>query len=600
MGQKVHASNPEHRPNLWQRLAVDPPETFWRSLVYFNAYRLVVALVFLGGLHFFGPALELGYEAPQRFKLVCQLYLLLAVLFQLILHIYRRGFSLQLSLQVMTDIVLLTLLMHYSGGYKSGLTFMMLVVLAAAGLVGQGRLTLFFAALATFAVMIEQGLRALAFDADAADFMHSGVVGIGFFATAITARLLARRVVANENLAHQRGRELAEQMNINTQVIRDMQDGVLVVDASGRVRQLNPQARKLLGCDSSAASTSSTALASPRAAAGNDAAATRIEATIAAAASVPMALHEISATLADSFLRWNQLEPQREHVEHLQLPKLGQAGRVRDLQVRFLPAGAAGNALIYLEDLGRIQAQAQQLKLAALGRLTANMAHEIRNPLAAISHAAELLADEQRLPTRERLIHIIGDNSQRLNRLVNEVLELGRRDQTQPERLQLSSFIETFVEEYALHDPRILSALKTEIPPAATLCFDRMHLNRVLANLLGNALRHGSAQPGSLRLEVRLPASLARTNAAGSADSEDNEDSELELHVIDDGPGIELSEQGKIFEPFYTTASQGTGLGLYIARELCEANAARLICCDNAPGAHFCLSANTRCPACPV
>lgn len=533
--------------SLWRRLAADPPEAFWRSLVYFGWYRFVVALVFLGSLHFFGSTLELGYENPARFRFVSSIYLLLAIAFLLILRFWRRGFSLQLTVQVMTDILLLTLLVHYSGGYKSGLTFMMLVVLAGAGLVGQGRLSLFFAAVATFAVLIEQARRALVFDADPADFMHSGIVGIGFFATAITARLLAKRVVANENLARQRGQELAEQLSVNERVIRDMQDGVLVVDAAGRVRQLNPRAESLLGAEGG-----------------------RL------AKMIPLA--DLSAALAAGFARWNQRA--KETVETIQLPV---AGRERNLQARFLPAGEAGNALIYLEDMGRIQAQAQQLKLAALGRLTANMAHEIRNPLAAISHAAELLVDEQRQATRARLIRIIGDNTQRLNRLVAEVLELGRRDRAQPELLNLKNFIEAFVEEYALHDPRIVEAVAMDIDREAMLWFDRMHLNRVLVNLLDNALRHGGGHAGGLRLEARC--------VAGASDGR-----RTELHVIDDGPGIDAAEQTQIFEPFYTTHRSGTGLGLYIARELCEANEARLEFCPNPSGAsgtlgaHFCLT----------
>ncbi|MBV2234087.1 MAG: PAS domain-containing protein [Sterolibacterium sp.] len=528
----------------WQRLAADPPETFWRSLKYFGGYRLLVSLVFLGSLHFFGVSLELGYENRAVFRWLCIIYLLLAIVFLLVLRFWQRGFNLQLTVQVLTDIILLTLLMQYSGGYKSGFAFMMLVVLAGAGLVGQGRLSLFFAAMASFAVLFEQTRRALILDADPADFMHSGIVGIGFFATAITARLLAKRVVANETLARQRGQELAEQLSVNEHVIRDMQDGVLVVDAVGQVRQLNPQAAQLLGL---------------------------------AAGQLPKttALADLSTGLAAGFVRWSQQA--KEAVEVLQLPV---AGRMRDLRVRFLPAGEAGRTLIYLEDMGRIQEQAQQLKLAALGRLTANMAHEIRNPLAAISHAAELLVDEPRSAIRERLVRIIGDNSQRLNRLVSEVLELGRRDWAQPELLDLQGFMDAFVEEYALHDPRITEALVLEIDDGAKLWFDRMHLNRVLNNLLGNALRHGSTRSGGVRLQVSCvvgPAASRRT----------------EVHVIDDGPGIDTAIQAHVFEPFYTTHSSGTGLGLYIARELCEANDARLELCANpqgVSGAHFCLT----------
>ncbi len=527
----------DHSP--WSELIADPPEAFWRSLFYFNWYRFSVAAVFLFAIYFYGPTFNLGYENPHAFAQVCLAYLALAVVFYIVLRGWKRWFSLQLTVQVVIDIVVLTLLMYYSGGARSGLTVMMLVVLAGAGLVGQGRLSLFFAALATFAVLIEQSHRVLKFDGDPADFVYSGIVSIGFFATAITARLLARRVVANENLARQRGKELADQLRINERVIRDMQDGVLVVDAEGCVRQFNPQAAVLLGIINSDT--------------------TQV-----------MALAHFSSTLAAYFARW--ASQATEALEILHAPASG-----RTLQARFLPAGEGGLALIYLEDIDRVQEHARQLKLAALGRLTANMAHEIRNPLSAISHAAELLADEQRDVTRVRLTRIIGDNTQRLNRLVSEVLELGRRDRAQPELLNLKSFAETFLDEFTIHDSRVAELVVLNVDSAAMIRFDRSHLNRVLWNMLGNALRHSKGIAGSVRLNayrVLTPGNPPR----------------VEVHIVDDGPGIEPEIQAQVFEPFFTTHSSGTGLGLYIARELCEANGAQLELCANSPGAHFCLT----------
>jgi len=410
---------------------------------------------------------------------------------------------------------------------------MLLVVLAAAGLVGQGRLSLFFAALATLAVLLEQAYRVLEFGANLEDFMRSGITSIGFFATAISARLLARRVVANEELARRRGIELANQMRINQRVIRDMQDGVLVVDADGAVKQHNPQAENLLGMRS---------LPFPDLAA-------------------------VSPTLVQRFMSWRQ-----QSVETAETMRIPDAGRL--LRVRFLPAGEGGNALLYFEDMERELAQVQQLKLAALGRLTANMAHEIRNPLSAISHAAELLAEETGDETLQRLTRIIGDNTQRLNRLVGEVLELSRRDSAHPELLGLSGFVEAFLDDYAVNEAQIKEIVVLSLDPSVMLSFDRSHLNRILWNLLGNALRHCRRQPGSIRLEIGASATPGRT----------------ELHIIDDGSGIAPSLQTQVFEPFFTTHSSGTGLGLYIARELCEANGAVLEIQTNAPGAHFCLT----------
>jgi len=220
------------------------------------------------------------------------------------------------------------------------------------------------------------------------------------------------------------------------------------------------------------------------------------------------------------------------------------------------------------------------LKLAALGRLTANIAHEIRNPLSAVSHAAELLGVEQRGEMQTRLIGIIGDNSRRINRLISEVLELGRRDRAQPEPLRLAEVIEAFVDEYAARDPALRAALAVSVAPAdLRLSFDRAHLDRVLWNLVSNALRQCSGAAGSIRIEARPAAQRERS----------------ELHVVDDGAGIAPEQRVQVFEPFFTTHASGTGLGLYIARELCEANGAVLELLDNAPGAHFCIRGG----ACP-
>jgi two-component system sensor histidine kinase PilS (NtrC family) len=345
-------------------------------------------------------------------------------------------------------------------------------------------------------------------------------------------------VVANEDLARRRGNELADQLSINQQVIRDMQDGVLVVDAHGRVRQYNPQALTLLSVQASACER----------------------------------LSDLSAALAERLARWRGQAG--EFSEAIRVPGSG-----RLLRARYLPAGAGGNALIYLEDLERIHAETQQIKLAALGRLTANMAHEIRNPLSAISHAAELLADGVSAETQVRLTRIIGDNTQRLNRLVGEVLELGRRDQAKPESIRLAGFVEAFIDDLALREPRARQVVDTAVAADCVICFDRNHLNRILWNLTVNALRACSGKSGAIRLQV----SAMQDGVA--------------LHVIDDGPGIAAPLRGQIFEPFFTTHGSGTGLGLYIAKELCDANGASLTLLDNAPGAHFCVS--VRGGACP-
>lgn len=510
----------------------DAIESFWRSLRFFSVYRLSIALLFLVAARVFGDTVSLGTQDSRLFGRVAAIYLVLAVVFLVALLRRPRLFNLQLSVQVAVDIAALTLMMFASGGQKSGIAALLFVVVAGAGLVGQGRMTLFYAALASVAMLLEESWRALTLEADPADFVRTGIISIACFGTAIIARLLARRVVANETLARERGRQLDEQLRISERIIRDMYDGVLVVDGDGRVRLLNPRAEALLDV---------------RAADGAE-------------------LATLSRALAGRYQVWSA-QPV-EVVEMLRQP----SGRL--LRVRHLPsAGPGGHALIYLEDMERVQSQAQQLKLAALGRLTANMAHEIRNPLAAISHAAELLGEEDVDPLRQRLVRIICDNTGRLNRLVTEVLELGRRDRAQPETLHWQDFLSGFLDELALHDASAARRVKLG-QDDVELRFDRGHLYRVLWNLLENALRHASAVEGAVRLEAKAVAA-----------------NRVELHIVDDGPGVDEAQRNQVFEPFFTTHGAGTGLGLYIARELCEASGARLELLNEGPGAHFCITA---------
>ena len=511
-------------------------DTYWRPVQYFAFYRLLVAAFFLVANTLGGGALNIGEQNPLLFQWVCIIYLAAATLFWMTVLRWRRAFNLHLSAQVATDIVALTLMMHASGGSQSGVSVMIFVVLAGAGLVGQGRMTLFHASLATVAVLFEQGYRVLNLEGETSAFFRVGLTSVGFFATAISARLLGRGIIAQEALARQRGIELAHQLRVSEAVIRDMQDGVLVVDANGRVRQHNPQAAILLDAGDV-----------------ND-----------------IYLASLSPQLAEHFVAWRSRTGRSE--TNLRSP---QSGRL--VRARCHASGAGGSTLIYLEDMGRVEAQARQLKLAALGRLTANMAHEIRNPLSSISHAAELLAEDTQNDTERRLARIIGDNAQRLNRLVAEVMELGRRDRAQPEQFSLNGFLAAFVDEYAVSDPEAGRRIALATPEQVEICFDRSHLHRILWNLIANAMRHASSADGAIRLQVPQPDS-ARP---------------VELHIIDDGPGIAPEQRGQVFEPFFTTHGSGTGLGLYIARELCEANGAQLDLLDDGPGAHFRISFGT-------
>ena len=242
------------------------------------------------------------------------------------------------------------------------------------------------------------------------------------------------------------------------------------------------------------------------------------------------------------------------------------------MAVRIVPVGRqrSAGAVIFLEDSTRIQNEARQMKLAALGRLTANIAHEIRNPLGAISHATELLQEEPAsTDTAKRLITIIHDNTERLNRMVNDVLKLRRSDSVHREEFKVVDYLRVFVEQFCQIERISPEIFGLELHAEPRVVFDRSHLNQVMWNLCRNALRHCRREKGSIRIAV----------------NEVEEGATVKLDVIDDGPGVAPALRAQLFEPFFTTAAGGTGLGLYIAREVCEANDAKLDFVDAPQGA---------------
>jgi len=505
------------------------PAAYWASLGYFNFYRIGVASVFLAASVIYGDELNLGSHWPQLFRAVCGAYLVLAVVFQGVLRNLREHFNVQLSLHVCIDILAMTLLMYASGGVRSGLGVTLLMSLIGAAIVAPRRLSFLYAALATIALLLEQGYWVLAHDAPSANFVQPGLVAIGCFVGSGITGWLAQRVVTNEALARQRGRALATQTRVNELVIQDMYDGVAVLDRDGRVLQHNPQAQRLL----------------------------RAERLLGAEVA------DLVPRFAERWRGWRAGAVPPGAVAYYDL-------RGGDIGLRLHDTGTEeGYSVLFIEDSTRSREQAQQFKLAALGRLTANIAHEIRNPLAAISHAAELLREEKRADQRERLGHIISDNTQRLERLVSDVLQLNRRDRTSPAPIALQAWLTEFVREFGTIESLPPQRFAVEAASDARIEFDAEHLRQVMWNLLRNAARYAREEPAAVRITLRRYADR------------------VELSVIDNGPGVPAASQGQLFEPFFTTDSKGTGLGLYLARELCTANQATLEYVDDMPGAHF-------------
>ncbi|MDO8263264.1 MAG: ATP-binding protein [Gallionella sp.] len=491
---------------------------FWRSLRYFNLYRLTLAslFVFLAGA--FGTSASLGEHDRVMFFVASLIYVAVVMLSFIPLRLRWPRFAWQLAVQVGGDIAGLSVLSHASGGIQSNIGLLLLVSLAAAGIISRGKITLLFAALASIAALLEHSYAVLYDNADVALFVQVGLLCMSYFAVAWLAHSLAKYAVDSQELAQRRGRELVNLSEANRLVMRDMQDGVLVVDGQGVIMQMNPGAERLLR--HSAASGSLLAESFP--------------------------------ILFGQYALWKQTGSANRGSLQLDV---GAQARLRFVAIE---RNTARGTVIFLEDMQRVRAEAQQIKLAALGRLTANIAHEVRNPLSAISYATELLQEEQGDANQQRLLQIVLDNTQRINRIVQDVMQLNRRDRAQPEVFELDAMLRTFVEEFNLAERLEPDVMVLAGAQGVEVSFDRGHLRQVLWNLCRNALRYGRKLPGSLTLAM---------SAA---------DGRVMLDVQDDGPGISAEHQGKLFEPFFTTATDGTGLGLYIAKELCEANDALL------------------------
>lgn len=496
------------------------------SMRYFCMYRLVIA----SALVIFGVVFSVGDSQRELYVLTSGAYWVCALAF-IFIPLREGALNRALVLYVAVDIIALILMVHADGGYRSGIPYLMMATLAGSGLVGQGHMVFGFAAAATLAVLLEQTARLGSGLAESGDFSRTGMLGLLYFAVAWVSRSLAQRALANEVLAEKRGADLARQQGVNARIIEDMQDGVIVIEDSGRVLQANPGASALLGI----------------------------------AVEPGQHLGEVSVALARQVFATQRPDSPIFRAEH--------SGA--SLHVRRVRASAAGDTILYLEDMDRVQAQAQQIKLAALGRLTANIAHEIRNPLSAITHASELLLEEKRAEVQSRLVRIVRDNGARIDRMVRDVLDLGRRDRVTAERLDLQLFVQTFLDELAMHQPHNSAVIVTEFSGSAPLLFDRGHLHQILTNLVSNACRYCSGQPGAVRIALR------------------RQGERLLLVVHDDGAGVPEADRNKIFEPFFTSDPKGTGLGLYIARELAEANGAQLILGESAKGAEFRLIARS-------
>jgi two-component system, NtrC family, sensor histidine kinase PilS len=521
--------------------------TRWRSLQLYNGYRVLVALLFLVLQGFFNLESSLLNFSNDLFSSLVLAYFIFSIASAIFTWLEKPDIDISLPTQIIIDIVFIVLLMHAQQGSQSSVGLLLIITIASASLISAGRLALFYAAVASIGILLEHLYRSVFVESVNGDYAPAVLLSLGCFATAWLAYSLAKRSQESELLASQRGLDVRNMAQINALITHEMDDGVLVVDHELKIKHHNIQAEVLLGNEIASDNNAVTNWHDK-------------------------VLNQVSPDLYGMLQIWMK---ETEHTIDFAMPnilKLNAAAR--ELRLRFLPidGNRSQGAVIFIEDWSQMHTQAHQVKLAALGRLTANIAHEIRNPLSAISHANQLLQEEDNDPAVKRMLQIISDNVQRVDQIIKDVLELNRRDRTNQEIIYLENFITDFYAQFCAVEKIPSECFKLDLKNANTIVsFDRRHLNQILWNLCKNGWRHSKNIENSLKLVVSLS---DKTHM-------------VHIEIIDDGDGIPESVRGHLFEPFFTTEKSGTGLGLYIARELADANGAKLQYKTSSSGTQF-------------
>jgi len=520
-GPPATPSMPEPQPRQYSVTDLHGGQTYWRALYYFNLYRLLLGTGMLTVAVTGADFALLGEAHPRLFLAASAGMLGMAVLSIITITTSWPGFRIQAYLQFSADAVLITLLSYASGGVASGLNLLLIVSVAAAGVVLSGRMSLFFAAFATLLTLGQQSYQILAGTAmPDSGLVQVGVLGIGYFSTGGIVYWLARGFHAMEASAQAQQAATARLDRLNEAIVSKSTVGIAVISHDQHCRLLNDQARYMLGL-------AGEARALPR-------------------ALVERALVEARGRKTFSF-------EYRSAVTRI---------RVQGLHID----DELGEVALFLEDQAVAEREVRNLKLAALGRLTASVAHEIRNPLEAISHAGQLLAESGQLGRQDRkLTTIIGNQSQRINAIVKSVLQLGKPGAVQRVDLALAPWLERFREQFNA-SPGMAGAVAVRCEGLHARV-DPDQLNQILTNLCDNARR-----------QAPHPEQRPLLNIEAFSDNR----GAVRLDILDRGPGVAEDLRDKIFEPFFTTERQGLGLGLFLARELAHNNRGELeyICRD--------------------
>lgn len=511
-------------------LTQTPSDLAWRVIGLLNLYRLLVPVVLLAMQSLTGPAWGLTTARPELFVIACIAYFIAAVLLIVARRLHWSSLRIIALVNATVDALAIGLILYAGGGVASGLAILLALPVLTLTVLANRRDALLIAAVAATAVLVQQVLVGVTDAAPAGDYLTAGVFGVVLFVVALATSPVATRLRESEALVRRQEVDLANMAQLSQYIVQHLRESILVIDEQDRIRLINESAAGILGDDH---------------------------------AYPGVLIGEASPRLLFLLESWRQSAAgQRPPLEQTFVAADG----ARLIRAHFAPLGAAnpGPLLIFLEDTSLIAEKVQQSKLAALGRLSASIAHEIRNPVGAMSHAGQLLAESANLTSDDRrLTQIIRTHAERVSGIIENVQRLARRERPALEQLSLPAWTEEFRDEFCetmqWAPARLdISGESAELEVRA----DPDQLRQILWNLCENALKYGMQDDAGGSVEIRYGRVAAHARPF--------------LEVADRGPGVAPEQAERIFEPF-VSGGRGMGLGLFLARELAQANGATLL-----------------------
>ncbi len=505
----------------------------WSPLQLYSIYRLVLAGVLLIVTLSSVIPLELGMQEPRIFSWAANSYVVFAVLGIFLTHFRWPAYTTQVYFHSTTDIIFLLSIIYSSGGITSGLGILILLPVILPSVLKPGQGSILLSAMTVIGILAVQlywesdlnglGDRKL----NASQMMHTGILALFIMTISWLAGTWFEKASLTAELAKRRGIDLANLSQLNQSILNQLQTGIIVLEHSGRIRHMNPSAWDMLGQPEDWRERN---------------------------------LREFAPELDAHLKNW---------IDNI-CPKIASFDikhwKTTELNMRLSQLGTRdkGVVLMYLEDTSAQREKQQGIKMASLGQLTANIAHEIRNPLGAISHAAQLLSESEVLEKAEtRMVEIIQSNSVRMNTTIESVLNLSRKKNPRRETIALKAWLQDFIDDFVMQSSLEKHQISLFVEPSnAEIQFDPAHLQQVLWNLCRNAEKYARKNVADLHIDIQ--------------GNHPRHTRDMMLNVMDNGRGVPAQNIERLFEPFFTTSTKGTGLGLFMCRELCLSNSASL------------------------